>query len=188
MDDLADGVSFCIVPAWMFYIAFGAIEDPFIQKLAAGPIAVFYALMGIIRLIYFTLDKIPYSGVLQGAAHTGRRPIRYSAPHHAQPGGSRRSGPGSSFWGIFCASLMIFSGIIMNIYPIHYLHLGRFMSRKPWFARSSMLLLVAFVFTPFLGHMAFFYLFLYLLSPLVTWRIDPEVAAKETHKKEPTEQ
>ena len=66
MDDLADGVSFCIVPAWMFYIALTAIDDPFIQKLSAGPIAIFYALMGIIRLIYFTLDKSPIPGFFKG--------------------------------------------------------------------------------------------------------------------------
>lgn len=187
MDDLADGVSFCIVPAWMFYIALTTIDDPFIQKLSAGPIAIFYALMGIIRLIYFTLDKSPIPGFFKGLP-TPAAALFVTAPLIMLSQAAQGAPDWVRFWGIFCASLMIFSGIIMNIYPIHYLHLGRFMSRKPWFARSSMLLLVAFVFTPFLGHMAFSYLFLYLLSPLVTWRIDPEVAAKETHKKEPTGQ
>jgi len=181
MDDLADGVSFCIVPAWMFYIAFSGIEDPFVQKLAAGPIAIFYALMGIIRLIYFTLDKSPIPGFFKGMP-TPAAALFVTAPLIML---SQAAAQGSTdwvrFWAVFCAVLMVLNGVIMNIYPIRYLHLGRFMSRRPWFARGSMLLLLTFVFTPYLGHMAVCYLFLYLLSPLVTWRIDPEVAAKENH-------
>jgi len=76
---------------------------------------------------------------------------------------------------------MIFASVMMNLYPIRYLHLGRFMGRHPWFARSSAVLLLT-VFTPYFGYTAFLYLFLYLLSPLITWRIHPEVAAKESKK------
>jgi hypothetical protein len=31
--------------------------------------------------------------------------------------------------------------------------------------------------------MAFLYMFLYALSPLVTWRIDPQIAARESRTK-----
>jgi hypothetical protein len=83
------------------------------------------------------------------------------------------------FWGVFSCGLMIFTAILMNFYPIRYLHLGRFMSRHPWFARLTLLLSIS-VFTPYFGHMALLYMFLYTLSPLVTWRIDPRMAARET--------
>ena len=56
------------------------------------------------------------------------------------------------------------------------------MSRHPWFARLTLLLSLS-VFTPYFGHMALVYMFLYTLSPLVTWRIDPQIAAKETRVK-----
>jgi phosphatidylserine synthase len=185
MDDLADGVSFCIVPAWMFYIAIASIEDPFARKLAAGPIALFYALMGIIRLIYFTLDKSPIPGFFKGLP-TPAAALLVTSPLIMLSQAAQSAPEWIGFWGIFSASLVVFSGIIMNIYPIHYLHLGRFMSRQPWFARSSILLLLAFAFTPFLGHVAFCYGVLYVLSPLVTWRIDPAVAAREERHNDPT--
>lgn len=187
MDDLADGVSFCIVPAWMFYIALSGIEDPFIQKIAAGPIAIFYALMGIMRLIYFTLDKSPIPGFFKGLP-TPAAALFVAAPLIMLSQAALGAPDRVPFWGVFCAVLMVFTGIVMNLYPIHYLHMGRFMSRQPWFGRCSMLLLCIFVFTPFLGHFAFCYGFLYILSPLVTWRIAPEVAEKETRSGGPREQ
>jgi phosphatidylserine synthase len=88
----------------------------------------------------------------------------------------------TQFWGIFCCGAMIFTAILMNLYPIHYLHLGRFMSRHPWFTRLSLLLFVS-VFTPYFGHVAVLYMFLYTLSPFITWRIDPQVAARENRTK-----
>jgi hypothetical protein len=83
------------------------------------------------------------------------------------------------FWGVLSFAIMIAAAVLMNLYPIRYLHLGRFMSRHPWFARITSVLLIA-VFTPFFGHGAFLYMLLYTLSPLVTWRVDPHEAAKET--------
>jgi hypothetical protein len=70
----------------------------------------------------------------------------------------------------------------MNLYPIRYLHLGRFMSRHPWFVRFTLLLSLS-VFTPYFGQTAFLFMFLYALSPLVTSRIDPQTAARETRNK-----
>jgi CDP-diacylglycerol--serine O-phosphatidyltransferase len=83
------------------------------------------------------------------------------------------------FWGIFCFAVIILAAIFMNLYPIRYVHLGRFMGRHPWFGRLTVLLAFLCVFTPYLGLIAFIYMFLYLLSPLVSWRIPPDIAAKE---------
>jgi CDP-diacylglycerol--serine O-phosphatidyltransferase len=74
---------------------------------------------------------------------------------------------------------MIVTAVLMNCYFIRYLHMGRFMSRNPWMTRFSLALLMTVV-TPYFGLVCFGYMFLYVLSPLVTWRIDPEEAARET--------
>jgi hypothetical protein len=86
------------------------------------------------------------------------------------------------FWGVFCFGLVIVAAVLMNAYPIRYLHLGRFMSRHPWFGRGT-LIVICSVFTPYYGQAALIYMLLYTLSPLVTWRIDPDIAAQETRTK-----
>jgi phosphatidylserine synthase len=178
LDDVSDAVSFCIAPAWIFYIVLSAFPNPVIQHLPIGLIAWGYAALGIVRLLYFTLDKNPVPGFFKGmptpaAAMLAMAPLIIFA--QAVDEGTQWA----QFWGLFCCGIMVFTALLMNFYPIRYLHLGRFMSRHPWFARLTLLLSVA-VFTPYFGHMAFVYMFLYTLSPLVTWRIDPQIAAKET--------
>ena len=83
------------------------------------------------------------------------------------------------FWEVFCLLLMIGTSILMNLYPIRYMHMGRLMSRNPSFGLISFLPLL-FVLTPYFGHIAFLYLILYVFSPLITGRVDPETAARET--------
>ena len=70
----------------------------------------------------------------------------------------------------------------MNLYPLRYLHLGRFMSRHPWFGRGT-LIVIGSVFTPYFGEICLIYMSLYTLSPIITGRIQPEVAARETQTK-----
>jgi CDP-diacylglycerol--serine O-phosphatidyltransferase len=86
------------------------------------------------------------------------------------------------FWGIFCFVLLIFAAVMMNSYPIRYLHLGRFMSRHPWFGRGTLIVIFS-VFTSYYGEVCLTYMLLYTFSPLITWRIDPEVAARESRPK-----
>ena len=178
LDDISDAVSFCIAPAWIFYITLSTFAHPVIQKMPIGLIAWGYGLLGLARLVYFTLDKNPIPGFFKGmptpaAAMLSVSPLIIFA--QAVDDTSQLA----LFWGVFSCGLMIFTAILMNFYPIRYLHLGRFMSRHPWFARLTLLLSLS-VFTPYFGHMALLYMFLYTLSPLVTWRIDPRMAARET--------
>ena len=91
------------------------------------------------------------------------------------------------FWGYFTAGTMVFAALIMNVYPIRYIHMGRSMSRNPWFGRANLILLLLVVFTPIFGHVLLGYMVLYVLSPLLTWRINPEDAARET-RHEPVEE
>ena len=181
LDDISDAVSFCIAPAWIFYIALSAYPDPAIQKLPIGLIAWGYAILGIARLVYFTLDKNPIPGFFKGMP-TPAAAMLAVAPLIIFAQGVNEASQWARFWGLFSCGLMAFTAILMNLYPIRYLHLGRFMSRHPWFGRLTLLLTVS-VFTPYFGHVAFFYMFLYTLSPLVTWRIDPQMAARETRIK-----
>ena len=182
LDDISDTVSFCIAPAWIFYITLGGFLDPVIQKLPFGWVALLYALLGIGRLIYFTLDKAPIPGFFKGLPVPAAALLVLS-PLIILVQSINEMSEWARFWGTFSFGLTIFTAIMMNFYPIHYLHLGRLMSRQPWFARSTLLLLIMAVFTPYFGHISITYMTCYLLSPLITWRITPEVAVRETRVK-----
>ena len=173
LDDIADAISFCIVPAWIFYLSLGGVSDPVIQKLPVGLVAVLYTLMGIVRLIYFTFDRTPIPGFFKGMP-TPAAALLVVAPLIMFNLAVWEASEWTRYWGIFCFGLMIFSGIMMNLYPLRYLHLGRFMDRHSWFGRLNMLLLAIFIFTPYLGYAALIYMLLYVISPLITWRILPK--------------
>ena len=180
MDDFADAVSFCIVPAWIFYIAISDLGRMWFGGFPAGWIAILYAAAGVGRLIYFTLDKTPIPGFFKGL------PTPAAALLVLSPlvifGQALESSRWVSFWGYFAAGVMVFAAVIMNFYPIHYIHMGRALSRHPWFGRVNMLLVLLFIFTPFFGYFCLAYMTLYLLSPFFTWRISPEDAARESRR------
>ncbi len=180
MDDFADGVSFCIVPAWIFYISLNQLGRNWFGEFPAGWIAIVYAVAGIGRLIYFTLDKNPIPGFFKGLP-TPAAALLVLAPlvFFDQ---ALESSQLVHFWGYFSAGIMVFAAVIMNVYPIHYIHMGRSMSRHPWFGRTNILLLFFFILTPFFGHFCLGYIMLYVLSPLFTWRITPEDAAREDRR------
>ncbi|WP_419661417.1 PssA: predicted CDP-diacylglycerol--serine O-phosphatidyltranserase [Desulfosarcina variabilis str. Montpellier] len=182
MDDLADAISFCMVPAWIFYIILSRFGDDRFAHLPIGWIALFYALMGVGRLVYFTLDKTPIPGFFKGLPSPAAAMLVMSPLvifDHALALSSQRI----DFWGMFAIVTMVFAGVVMNLYPIHYIHLGRTMSRHPWFGRVNLILLCVSMFTPIFGQICLGYMILYLLSPLFTWRIHPEDAARESHRK-----
>lgn len=181
LDDISDAVSFCVAPAWIFYITLSAYSGPYIQELPIGLIALAYGVLGIVRLVYFTVDKNPIPGFFKGMP-TPAAAMLAVAPLIIFMQAVNDASHWAGFWGMFCCGLMIFTAIIMNLYPIRYLHLGRFMSRNPWFLRLTLLLSLS-IFTPFFGHTALTYMFLYTLSPLITWRIDPKTAARESRTK-----
>jgi len=181
LDDISDAVSFCIAPAWIFYITFADFPEPAIQKMPIGIIACGYAILGIVRLVYFTLDKNPIPGFFKGMP-TPAAAILAVSPLIIFAQAVNENSDWIRFWGLFSCFLMSFTAILMNVYPIRYLHLGRFMSRHPWFGRFTMFLSLS-VFTPYFGHTTFLFMFLYALSPLVTSRIDPQTAARETRTK-----
>lgn len=178
LDDMSDAVSFCVAPAWIFSVTLSEVSDPLIRSLPIGAVAVLYVVMGIARLVYFTLDKAPIPGFFKGM------PVPAAALLVTSPlimlGQAMEESGDIRFWGMFSFGLMIVAGFLMNLYPVRYLHLGRFMSRNPWFVRISVLLGLGFILTPYFGHVALSYMLLYAFSPLITHRINPETAARET--------
>lgn len=181
LDDISDAVSFCIAPAWIFYLVLSGWDDPAIQKLPLGLIAWVYALLGIGRLIYFTLDKSPIPGFFKGMP-TPAAAMLVIGPLLIFNQAVNDASQWARFWGFFSFGLMIGTALMMNCYPIRYLHIGRFMSRNPWFTRITALVFIS-VFTPYYGHCWLAFMLLYTFSPLVTWRIDPEDAARENGTK-----
>lgn len=176
LDDIADAVSFCIVPAWIFYIVFSepAVAEQ-VVRIPAGPIALGYAVMGVLRLVYFTVDKNPIPGFFKGLP-TPAGALLVVAPLIIFAQGEADS----RFWALASAGIMVFTAVLMNFYPLRYLHYGRFMNRRPLFSSVMMAAGFALVFTPYFGHFSLLCMIAYVLSPLWTWRIDPKVAARET--------
>lgn len=179
LDDISDAVSFCVVPAWIFYICLSEAQDPMLMRLPIGTIAWLYVALGIVRLIYFTLDRNPIPGFFKGlptpaAALLVVAPLimfwqANSVPPHA-----------ARFWGFFSVGTIILSSLLMNLYRIRYFHYGRFMSRHPVFVGLNSLVALIFAFTPYFGYFALLSMCVYLVSPLWTWCIDPQIAASET--------
>jgi phosphatidylserine synthase len=168
-----------VVPAWIFYISLAEITDPLIRKFPVGVIAVLYALLGFSRLAYFTLDRSPIPGFFKGMP-TPAAALLVTAPlvmfNQAFNQGALEW---MAFWGVFSCVNMILTSVIMNMYPLRYLHVGWFMDLHPWFARINLLSLIVFIFTPYLGYYVLLCLLLYLISPLYTWRLLPD-AVRET--------
>lgn len=178
MDDFADAVSFCIAPAWIFYIALTDFGYGRVHFLPIGWIGVIYGLAGMARLVYFTVDKEPIPGFFKGLPTPAAALLALSAVVIFDQG-LETFPQWAGFWEHFCAGLMLFAAVIMNVYPIHYIHMGRAMSRNRWLGRVLFLVLVFCIFTPYLGPVSLILMFCYVLSPFFTGRIHPEVAARE---------
>jgi hypothetical protein len=82
-------------------------------------------------------------------------------------------------WAIVTTVVMLLSSVMMNVYPIRYLHFGRWVGRHPLLMWTTIALAFVLVFTPYFGMTLFACGILYLFSPLTTGRIDPSVAEVE---------
>jgi CDP-diacylglycerol--serine O-phosphatidyltransferase len=165
LDDIADAISFCIVPAWIFYLSLKGVSDPLILQLPAGLVAWIYILLGISRLVYFTFDRTPIPGFFKGMP-TPAAALLVTAPLIMFNQTIGEASEWTRYWGVFCFGLM-------NLYRVRYLHLGRFMDKHFWFGRLNVMLLIVSIFTPYLGYVALIYMIFYVLSPLITRRLLP---------------
>lgn len=181
LDDISDAISFALVPAAIFYMVVSDLAvwpAPLPLPLVAG-IAILYALAGISRLTYFTLDKHPIPGFFKGmpvpAAAlfvTAGVEIVHQVSIHL---------PEYLDWSVrFATGLMIVAALIMNLFMVRYLHVGRLMGRRPSLLWGAGVLWLAMPFTPFFGATVLAILTFYLLSPLFTGNIDPAQANMES--------
>jgi phosphatidylserine synthase len=179
LDDIADAISFCIVPAWIFYICFTNTSEPALAALPIGWVAALFAGLGIVRLIYFTLDTKPIPGFFKGLP-TPAAALWVVAPLMMFDQAGDGLTDAVHFWGQTAFGILTAAALLMNVYYLRYLHYGRFMNRHPVFVSLTALIGFVFLFTPYFGHFALFCLSLYVLSPIFTWRISPETASRET--------
>ena len=178
LDDISDTVSFCIAPATIFYILMGRVPDESIQALPYGWIAILYVTLGISRLIFFILDQNSIPGFFKGIPVPGAA-LLVAAPFIMLSKALDSNSSEVVFWSQFCFTLMIIAAILMISFPLRYMHIGRLMSRNRKFLFLTIALILGFAFTPYFGHVALGYLTLYVFSPLYTWKISPDIAAKE---------
>lgn len=178
LDDISDAVSFALAPAVIFYYVLVALPGVTLEPMLLSALALLYGLAGVARLLYFTLDRHPIPGFFKGmpvpaAALLVTAPVEIAA--HAAERGSTLVG----LWAAMSAVVLIVAAVAMNLYPVRYLHVGRLLSRKPRLLWVSALAALVAVFTPVFGWMLLVLSLVYLLSPLRTWRISPEDAARE---------
>jgi phosphatidylserine synthase len=156
--------------------------DPAMERLPYGWVALAYAVAGIGRLVYFTLDTAPIPGFFKGMP-TPAGAMLVIAPMVIFSQVSGDAPEVERFWAFFSLGVMIATALVMNAYPIRYLHIGRWMGRHPWLTRINLLALMLSLLTPFYGHLLLAQMLLYTLSPLFTSRIDPQVAAREDRRR-----
>ncbi|MGB5987636.1 MAG: CDP-alcohol phosphatidyltransferase family protein [Desulfobacterales bacterium] len=174
MDDIADAISFCIVPALLFYYTLSAAPTPGLANLPLGILAGIYALAGIGRLVYFTLDRNPVPGFFKGlptpaAALWVSIPMMLYGP--ALEAGSALAG----FWGVIWVFFILLTALLMNLYPVRYVHFGRFLDHNPWASRLNTAAALIFLFTPWFPYYTLIFGAAFLLSPLYTRRISRKI-------------
>jgi phosphatidylserine synthase len=177
LDDLSDAISFCIAPAAIYIMVMNGLgmEATGIPVWTVGSI---YAISGIARLIYFTLDKSPIPGFFKGMPTPAAAMLAVPAVeivHQLDRTGSEWVDQ----WALVTTGVMLLSSVVMNIYPIRYLHFGRWVGRHPVLMWTTIALAFILVFTPYFGMTLFGCGILYLFSPLTTGHIDPAEAEAE---------
>ncbi len=172
LDDVADAVSFCIVPAWMLTLLLARIPEASLAAVPAAAVAVLYAAAGVLRLIYFTLDRNPIPGFFKGMP-TPAGALLVMGPMVLAGQAAADGSAAAVFWAYASVGTFIAAALLMNLYPVRYIHAGRFMSRHPGFGRALLALLVS-VFTPAYGYVLFLFMLAYAASPCFTGRKRPQ--------------
>ncbi len=176
LDDISDGISFCVAPAVIFYLVMGQVNGESYGFVALT--AVLYLGAGIARLIYFTLDKKPIPGFFKGmpvpaAALFVTAPIEIAFQLTRADADLRLP----LTW--LATGAMLLAALVMNLYFVRYLHVGRLMSRRPVLLWLSLLCWLTLVFTPYFGVAVLATTLVYLVSPIFTHQIDPAQAVLE---------
>jgi phosphatidylserine synthase len=140
--------------------------------------ALVYLLAGFSRLVYFTLDKTPVPGFFKGMPVPAAA-LFVTAPVEIAIQLSHANDDLRAPLTLLAAGVMLVAALVMNLYPVRYLHIGRLMSRRPallWVSVAAWLILV---FTPYFGIAVLATTLVYLVSPIFTKQIDPAHAVLE---------
>jgi phosphatidylserine synthase len=177
LDDLSDAISFCIAPAAIYIMVMRrlGLEAAGLPVWTIGGV---YALAGIGRLVYFTLDKHPIPGFFKGMPTPAAAMLAVPAVEIVHQL-ARTGSPWVDEWALVTTGMMLLAAVVMNVYPIRYIHFGRWVGRHPLLMWTTIGLSFVLVFTPYFGMTLFACGVLYLFSPLTTGRIDPSVAELE---------
>ena len=178
LDDISDAISFGVAPAMMFFYLLTDVLPGLVPLPVVGVTATVYAIAGLSRLTYFTLDKHPIPGFFKGLpipAGALLASASMEVVHQMALGGS----PATGLWARISVGTLWLAAVVMNLFFLRYLHVGRLFGRRPVLLWSSVVICIGMVFTPWFGLMLMGFSGVYLLSPLVTRNIDPAQAEVE---------
>lgn len=153
LDDVADLISFCIAPA--------AIGGAYLPGDAGFWVLVLYSALGIARLVYFTLDTRPSPGFFKGLPSPAAALFVVAVIHFAEV-----LDPEALYAGPVVAGLFLLTGLLMNAYPIKFIHFGQFLDKSKRMKRAvSVVILVSIFLTQWLGIITITIMLAYLSSP-----------------------
>ena len=153
LDDIADLISFCIAPAMIAMV--------YLNNNSLSWALLLYAIMGLARLIYFTLDKNPIPGYFKGLPSPAAALFVGGVVHFAF-----RLDPQCQYSQWVVLVLFLATGILMNAYKVTYVHFGRLMSQSKRLSQVvSIVILVSIFSVDALGLIAILLMGGYLLSP-----------------------
>ncbi len=178
LDDISDAISFGIAPALMFFYLLTDVLPGLLPLPLIGVTAIVYAMAGLSRLTYFTLDKHPIPGFFKGLPIPAGALLASASMevlHQMALSGS----PSAELWARISVGTLWLAALVMNLFFLRYLHVGRLFGRRPMLLWSSVAVCIVMVFTPWFGLMLLGISLIYLFSPLVTHRIDPAQAELE---------
>jgi phosphatidylserine synthase len=178
LDDLSDAISFCVAPAWIFYLFHMGAPEPVLSDGLAGIISILYGAMGVARLVYFTLDKHPVPGFFKGMP-TPAAALLVVAPLLLYGNAIEEGMESMPFWGMLSAGVMVAASFAMNLYPVRYIHIGRAMGRHPWTTRLGIAFMFVIFLTPYFAHVAFSAMVVYLFSPIWSRPRSPQGAVRK---------
>jgi phosphatidylserine synthase len=165
LDDVADLISFCIAPA-----AIGAAYLPGDQGFW---VLVLYAVLGLARLIYFTLDTKATPGYFKGLPSPAAALFVGGIIHFAEV--MDKSG---ELAGNYVVALFLVTGLLMNLYFVKFIHFGQLLGRSKTMTRiMTVIILVSIFLKPALGLITILIMVAYLLSPLYMKKPQPKVEA-----------
>ena len=178
LDDLSDAISFGIAPGAMFYLLMTDLLPGLLPGALVALTAVAYAVAGLARLTYFTLDKHPIPGFFKGLPIPAGALMASASMEVAHQ--MAMSDPARSWlWALVSLGVLWLAAVVMNLFFLRYLHVGRLFGRRPLLLWSSLALIIVMVFTPYFGLLMLLVSAVYLVSPLFTRRIDPAQAELE---------